>query len=204
MTYRNNLAPITVDEIIEGILAREGGYGDHPADPGGATNHGISLRYAQGIGLDLDGDGDTDADDIRLVNRDKAAALYRQDFLLAPGLDRLPAPLWPILFDWAVNSGPPRAVMGLQRVLNLARAGGGLDFPPLEEDGRVGPKTRKAAVIAEAAMGAYLINALVEERLAFYRRIVAGDAAKAIFLKGWTRRAESFRLSLPTAPNGVS
>ncbi|WP_413205996.1 glycoside hydrolase family 108 protein [Rhodospirillum sp. A1_3_36] len=202
MTYRDLSASAAVDNIIDDILAREGGLVDHPDDPGGITNHGISLRYARGIGLDLNGDGQTDADDVRLVTPDKAAALFRQDFLLAPGLDRLPSSLWPVLFDWAVNSGPPRAIMGLQRVLNLARAGGGLDFPTLEEDGRIGPKTRKAAVIADSAMGAYLINALVEERLAFYRRIVARDASKAVFLKGWTRRAEEFRL--PLNQTGVS
>jgi lysozyme family protein len=202
MTYHHLVSSAAVDGIIEGILAQEGGVVNHPDDPGGITNHGISLRYARGIGLDLNGDGETDADDIRLVTPGKAAALFRQDFLLAPGLDRLPPSLWPVLFDWAVNSGPPRAIMGLQRVLNLARTGGALDYSPLEEDGRIGPRTRKASVIAEAAMGAYLVNALVEERLAFYRRIVARDASKAVFLNGWSRRAESFRL--PLTQTGVS
>jgi lysozyme family protein len=187
------MASAAVDAIIATILRHEGGYVDHPADPGGATNHGVSLRYARGIGLDLDGDGDVDADDIRLVTADRAAALYRQDFLLAPGLDRLPSRLWPILFDWAVNSGPPRAVMGLQRVLNEARTAGLQGYGGLDEDGVVGPLTRMAAEVADGAMGPFLVNALVEERLAFYRRLVAKDPDKAVFLKGWINRANAFR-----------
>jgi lysozyme family protein len=183
---------MTVDEIIAEILRHEGGYVDHPADPGGATNHGVSLRYARGIGLDLDGDGDVDADDIRLVTPAVAAALYRRDFLEQPRIDLLPARLWPILFDWAVNSGPPRAIMGLQRVMNVARVHG-LGYPPLVEDGVIGPATRRAAIMADATMGRGLVNALVEERIAFYRGLVARDPDKGVFLKGWIRRAEAFR-----------
>ena len=55
---RNNFPRAMVE-----ILRCEGGYTDHPSDPGGATNLGISLRFAQDIALDLDDDGDTDATD---------------------------------------------------------------------------------------------------------------------------------------------
>ena len=58
----------TIDEIIDDIIQREGGYNDIKEDKGGATNFGISLRYASGIGLDLDNDGDVDKDDIRIVS----------------------------------------------------------------------------------------------------------------------------------------
>lgn len=83
---------------IDAILRREGVWSDDPADRGGPTRHGISLRYARRIGLDRDGDGDTDADDIRLVTEAEARRLYREDFYRQPGIDGLPAetrpPCW--------------------------------------------------------------------------------------------------------------
>ncbi|ABC22937.1 hypothetical protein F11_11005 [Rhodospirillum rubrum F11] len=189
-------AAARVDALVADILAREGGYGADPADRGGATNHGISLRYAQGIGLDLDGDGDTDKDDIVLVTRDRAAALYRRDFFYGPRLHALPCSLWPVLFDWAVHSGPARAVIGLQSVLNQTRRAGVAGFDSLDEDGRIGARTRKAAEIAEAALGGFLVNALVEERLALLRRLVANDPRLRGFLKGWIARVLTFRVEV--------
>jgi lysozyme family protein len=184
---------MTVDDLIVDVLRREGGYTDHPADKGGATNFGISLRYATGIGLDLDGDGDTDADDIRLVTADKAARLYRMDFYTTPRIDTLPEPIQPVTFDWAVNSGPPRAIMGVQSVLVQA---GFLPNGPRALDGVIGPKTRQAAGQAQSEMGPYFVNAIVCERENFYRRIVRNRPDQAVFLKGWLNRAGEFRVTV--------
>lgn len=188
-------AAAAVDRMIRDILRREGGYVDDPLDPGGATNHGVSLRYARGIGLDLDGDGDTDADDIRLVTPAVAAQLYHDDFYSGPRINRLPAPIQPVVFDWAVNSGPPRAIIGLQGVLNEAYwVDPGLGLAPLDEDGVIGPLTRRAAGAASEALGPVLVNALVDARIAFYHDIVTARPASRRFLRGWLRRAEEFRV----------
>jgi lysozyme family protein len=191
--------PPRIRAMAAGIVLREGGFADHTADPGGATQHGVSLRYARGIGLDLDGDGDTDKDDIRLVSPERAETLFIIDFFTAPRLDRLPRPLHPVMFDFAVHSGAGRAVITLQHVLNQARlaAPDALDYPSLVEDGAMGPKTRRATEQAWKTMDLFLINALVEERLAFLCAIVAADPDKAAFLRGWTRRAETFRRPIP-------
>lgn len=191
-----------IDAMIADILAKEGGYVDHPHDRGGATNHGISLRYAKGIGLDTDGDGDTDQDDIRLVTAAQAAELYREDFFHGPRLDRLPAPIQPVLFDWAVLSGPPRVVSRLQRSLNALRLGPAAGhYARLDEDGRVGPKTRRAAESALSVLGpAAMIDVIVDARLAFHREIVGADPDQRVFLRGWDARAESFRLA-PLPPH---
>jgi lysozyme family protein len=184
-----------IDAMIRDILRHEGGFVDHPNDRGGATNHGVSLRYARGIGLDNDGDGDTDADDIRLVTPDQAAALYREDFFTLPRLHALPAAVQPILFDWSVLSGPPRVIMRFQRLLNTLRLGPvGRRYDELVVDGRVGPKTRRAAEAVESAIGGpRLVNAIVDDRLAFHRRLVGGNPSQRVFLHGWDNRAESFR-----------
>jgi len=176
----------TVDEMIADIIDREGGYNDIDADRGGATNLGVSLRYAKGVGLDLDGDGDTDKDDIRLVTPDVAAALYREDFFIDPRIDRLPDAVQPQVFDCAVNHGPPRAIMFVQTVINLA------GFGPVDVDGVLGPHTRRCAQEAQDEMGGLFSNAIMHERINFYRSIVAKDPEQRTFLKGWLNRAHEF------------
>jgi lysozyme family protein len=178
----------TIEDILDEVLRSEGGFVEDPADPGGATNHGISLLYARGVGLDNDSDGDTDRDDILRVTAEQARELYRGDFWTRPGINRLPGEIQPVMVDWAVNSGPPRPIMALQRVINMARIGFELD-----EDGVIGPKTRRAAQHAQTEMGPYLNNAIVDERLGFYRHLVVGRPAAARFLHGWLARAEHFR-----------
>jgi len=176
-----------VDAAIDGILRREGAWSDDPSDRGGPTRHGISLRYARRVGLDLDRDGEIDAEDIRLVTPVEARRLYRENFYRQPGIDMLPASIMPAMLDAAVNMGPPRAVMQLQGVLN--RAG----FEPLSIDGVIGPKTRAAAAVAARQMGPYLVNALVDERIGWYRRLVDRDPTQRRFLAGWIARAQEFR-----------
>ena len=179
----------TIDEMIEDILKHEGGYVDHPNDKGGATNFGVSLRYARDIGLDNDGDGDTDKDDIRLVTRKQAAKLYKDDFLIKPRISSLPVEYQPQLFDMAVNHGAHRAVTLFQHVLN------DLMGPNLDTDGIVGKKTRQTAEYSVERWGwQHVNNALVDKRIAFFRAIVKNNPKQKVFLKGWLARAESFRV----------
>tara|TARA_R110002110_G_scaffold376568_2_gene586685 strand:+ start:193735 stop:194304 length:570 start_codon:yes stop_codon:yes gene_type:complete len=184
----------TIEDILDEVLRSEGGFVEDPADPGGATNHGISLRYARGVGLDNDGDGDTDRDDILRVTAEQAHELYREDFWARPGINRLPGEIQPVMVDWAVNSGPPRPIMALQRVINLADIGHALD-----DDGVMGPKTRRAAEHAQSEMGPFFNNAIVDERLDFYRRLVDARPDSARFLRGWRARAERFRMEIDIA-----
>ena len=180
---------MTVDEIIDDILQREGGYVDHVDDKGGATNHGMSLRYISGIGLDLDGDGDVDKDDVKLVTLDIARTYYRRDFYFRPHLDALPFELQAQMFDFAINSGPGRAIITLQEVLSELR-----DAAPLQLDGAIGPNTRTAAEQAQMEFGFALTNALAEARESYMRSIVDRDPTQAVFLNGWVKRARSFRI----------
>lgn len=169
------------DRAIATVFAHEGGFADHPSDPGGATNFGISLRFLKGLGLDLDGDGKIDVNDIRTLGREDAAALYRREFWDRHGYDRLPDDIAIKVMDLAVNMGARQAHKLLQRA---CRAAGEM----IDDDGALGPVT-----LATARMFApeVLLPALRSEAAGFYRALVAGRPDLNPFLNGWLRRAYS-------------
>jgi lysozyme family protein len=185
---------LTPYEQAKEIVRREGGWVDHKNDRGGATNYGISLRYAKGIGLDNDGDGDTDADDIRLVTVDQAIDLYLEDFFRAPKIDRFPEAIQPVLFDMAVNAGGGGAIKILQTMLGVIH-----DAVPDKvsdcgrPDGAAGRKTFRAFKEAWDLMGAkVIVNAYCDERKDFYRELVRRRPSQKVFLRGWLHRADEF------------
>lgn len=163
---------------VQIVLRHEGGFVDHPADPGGATNHGISLRYARTLGsmLDLNGDGVVNREDILLVTPAKAAMVYRQWFWQDVRADDLPAGIDLVVFDFAVNSGAGRAAKHLQRAVGA------------EQDGFIGPATL-AAVRLAASRPRSVIDAVCDSRLVFLR----GLRTWPTFGRGWSARVEDVR-----------
>lgn len=81
--------------------------------------------------------------------------------------------------------------MAMQRVINMARIGFELD-----DDGVIGSKTRRAAEQAQSQMGPSFNNAIVDERIAFYRRLARSRPASQRFLRGWHAQAERFRMEI--------
>lgn len=178
-----------IDTMISRILAEEGGFNNRAADRGGPTNCGISLRFAQQINLDLNGDGVVDEADIRLVTPQIAANVYRTYFYTQPGLAMLPTQIQAEVFDIAVNSGANRAIALLQQSLNV------LDGKGIAPDGIIGPVTIQRCNMIIASVGfPKLEDTLVDTREVFYQHIVSLDPAERVFLLGWTRRAEGFRV----------
>ncbi|WP_243367599.1 glycoside hydrolase family 108 protein [Microvirga solisilvae] len=146
------------------VLRHEGGFVQDSRDPGGATNFGITrqtLSRARGKSVS--------DDDVRCLTQEEAAAIYRQFYWDEIRADELPAGLDIALFDLAVNSGPERAVMLLQKVLGV------------EIDGVIGPVTLDAIRYAECIA---TIRALTRERLGFLSRL----AIWPVFGRGWRRR----------------
>lgn len=107
------------DQAFERLIGHEGGYVDHPADPGGRTKYGISQRSYPG-------------EDIRNMTLERAKDLYRRDFWWKAGCDTVPDAVKFDLFDMAVNSGVQPAIRTLQRAVGV------------DDDGVIGPKTMQA------------------------------------------------------------
>ncbi len=179
-------------DMLDRLIAREGGYVEHPADPGGPTKYGISLAWARRVGLDLDRDGDTDRDDIRLIDRDTARTLYHGHFWALPCIDMLPEPLQEPVLDWGVNAGPRVAIRELQKVANSFVRIVGSGMIPLIEDGVIGPRTADIASCVLGKHGTGFHNAYAHARCEFYLRLVKANPANAAFIKGWLSRASEF------------
>ena len=182
--FRPTEADLRFQDCVAVVLQHEGGFVDHAADPGGATNMGISLRYARTLGsmMDLDGDGDVDRDDILLVSPTKAALVYRQWFWADVRGDDLPAGVDLAVFDFAVNSGGMRAAKALQRALRV------------QADGFIGPVT--IAAVRAVNDRARLVNQICDDRLAFMkvaRNSKTGALLWPTFGRGWQRRVDDIR-----------
>ena len=96
------------------IVGLEGGYSDHPADPGGKTRYGITEAVARAHGY---------TGDMRSLPLDVASEIYRADYWDACRCDSLPWPLSLYVFDAAVNQGVQPAIKMLQRALDTLQDG---------------------------------------------------------------------------------
>lgn len=151
------------------ILKHEGGWADHPSDPGGATMKGITIgTYRQWKGRAV-----TKAE-LRAISDEEVAAIYKRNYWDKVRGDDLPAGLDLVAFDAAVNSGPARGARWLQTALGVAA------------DGKIGPKTIAAALEADAATA---INRALDVRLSFLK----GLKTWPTFGKGWGRRVSDVR-----------
>ncbi len=66
----------SVQQIAADIVRREGGFVNDPNDPGGATNHGVTIHTMRRLGLDLTGDGRVDTDDVRQLTIAQAQGIF--------------------------------------------------------------------------------------------------------------------------------
>lgn len=181
----------TVREIAEGIVAREGGYVNDPDDPGGATNHGVTIGTMRRLGLDLTGDGQVTEADVRKLTRAQATDIFVRHYFTAPRIDALPEPLQPQVFDMYVNSGA-NAVKILQRLLT------DMGFP-CDADGAIGPQTARAAHAAAEAAPTHLPDAYAIARRNWYYALADSRPASRKYARrqdggkgGWISRAEEF------------
>ncbi len=168
-----------IDDLIDAVIDREGGYSNHPADRGGATRWGITEAVARANGY---------AGDMRHFAREAAAAIYRQLYWQRPRFDQVATRAPTIaaeLFDTGVNMGPAVATGFFQRALNALNRGAS-DYPDVLFDGRIGAQTLAAldGYLANRAESVLLkaIEALQGER---YLSLAEQRPANEAFLYGW-------------------
>jgi lysozyme family protein len=181
----------SVIDIAREIVAREGGYANDPADPGGATNHGVTIGTMRRLGLDLDGDGRITEADVRRLSKDRARDIYVEHYFRRPGLEQLPEALQPSVFDMYVNAGT-NAIRVLQRLLNEMGES-------LRVDGQLGPLTLAAARRAAAAAPDHIADAYGIARRNYYYALADARPASRKYARrrdggkgGWILRAEEF------------
>jgi len=146
------------------LLEHEGGYVNHPSDPGGETNLGVTRAvYEQYAGRQVM-DGEMEG-----LTHDDVYPIYRENYWNRVRGDDLPSGVDWSVFDWGVNSGTSRAAKALQRIVGV------------EQDGGIGPMTLQAVLEVEPAE---IVEQMHHMRDGFYRSLSTFDT----FGRGWIRR----------------
>jgi lysozyme family protein len=157
------------DACMPFIFKAEGGFSDNPADPGGATNFGITLATLKSY----EGNPNLTAQDVKDLTPATAREIYRSNYWNRMQCGSLPDGLDLEIFDFGVNAGPGEAVKALQKIVGVTA------------DGSIGP-------ITLAALGQLkprdLISQYSQARLAFYRSL-----NNPAFEQGWATRVDQIQ-----------
>lgn len=147
------------EKAVSRVLSHEGGYVNNPLDPGKETIWGITARIARRNHYD---------GDMRFMPREFAIDIYHQEYWLPIRGEDLPFPLSFLLFDAAVNSGPPQSIKWLQKICKI------------NDDGIFGPITFSSA----QKLDPFDYPLLIAQRGEFQASLPTWPA----FGKGWARR----------------
>jgi lysozyme family protein len=146
-------------DAVTFTLEWEGGLVDHPNDPGGRTNFGLSQRQFPDL-------------DLSTLTRQNAIAIYFQEYWVPIRGDELPPAVAFALFDFAVNSGVSRAIRTLQRIVHV------------RVDGALGPKTLHALSFYSHVK---VLSQIMQHRAELLLRLASKPQFKP-FARGWARR----------------
>lgn len=151
---------LTFQQIFNRLMGHEGGYANHPQDPGGETNWGITKRTALANGY---------TGSMRAMTREQAYQIYEKAFWQRYNCDQLTPSVAYQFFDAVVNHGSGNASRMLQRAAGVA------------DDGVIGKITLKAI---NAMSENDLLLRFNAERLKFYTKL----STFSTFGKGWVNR----------------
>lgn len=163
------------DASMRQYLKHEGGYVDHPRDPGGATNLGITQKTL----ADWRGRPVTKAE-VKALTVAEAINIYRHKYAGVIKYDQLPSGLDHVTLDPAINSGPKRGAQWLQSALGV------------KADGRIGDETLAKARKAN-------VPQVIQKACAIRMGFLRGLKIWGTFGKGWSRRVaevEAFSMKL--------
>ena len=153
-------------KCLEVILHHEGGYVNHPKDPGGETNLGVTKRVYEEFG---------GTKDMKDLTQEDVEPIYEKNYWDKLKCDDMPDGLDLMLFDFGVNAGPGRAAKYLQTMIGTVA------------DGGIGPNTlAKVAEYVEEHGLAKAIDNYQEARQSYYEKLSTFET----FGRGWTRRVD--------------
>lgn len=174
---------MTIDDVIDGILDREGPYVNHPSDPGGATTWGITQSVARANGY---------AGHMRDLPKSTAREIYRREYVVKPGF--LPiAEVDPLVaeevIDSGVNAGQARAALWFQQSLNMLNRRQA-DYADIAEDGKIGPRSIAAFQALRRKRGdararSLMLKALNGLQFMHYFSLAKGGTKFEDFMVGW-------------------
>jgi lysozyme family protein len=157
-------------KAFEQMLSSEGGYVNHPSDPGGMTNLGVTKRvWEEWVGRE------SNEKEMRSLTPDMVESLYKRKFWDACKCDDLPNGIDYLVFDFAVNAGPGRSAKILQTAIGVPA------------DGGIGPITLAAVNAQEPDV---LIEKFSQAKEDFYRSLNTFDT----FGKGWLNRVAAVKV----------
>lgn len=165
-----------IQPLADFILSFEGGYSNHPADKGGPTNMGVTLKTWQTQGYDKNNDGRIDAKDVKLITKNDATSILRRCYWNRWKADGIKdQSIANILVDWVWISGTPGITI-VQAMLGI------------RADGIVGSRTLKAL---NAQNPQQFFARIKARRKQYIAGIIARNPSKRVFEKGWLRRLEA-------------
>jgi lysozyme family protein len=148
------------DDAFDRLMGHEGGYSNHPDDPGAETMWGITHDTAKRNGY---------FGEMRALPKDTAKEIARRQYWDAVSADSMPAAVRFDLFDGAYNSGPKQAIKWLQRACFV------------DDDGVVGPRTLMAA-------NTYHGQALAARYNGYRLDMMTDLKTWPVFGRGWSKR----------------
>lgn len=164
---------MTLDDIIDQVIRREGGFVHDPADRGGATTYGITQRT-----LEQFRKRPVTVEDVMNLTESEARQIYREEYIVRPGFMQIQSDaVRALVVDCAVNHGVKRAVLLLQEAAHVFM------------DGILGPQTLQAA---NRMTPVALYRRMCAARVRLYGHIISRDHSQAKFAAGWLNRAAEF------------
>ena len=170
-------------QTTEWLLVHEGGFVNHPRDPGGATNRGVTQAVYNGYRARMGRPQQT----VRNITTAEVYDIYRTQYWDKVWADQMPAGLDYAVYDFAVNSGPSRSIKFLQRILGVG------------DDGVMGNVTMGAIAALSDQQVDETIRALCTNRWNWMKRLRTWDT----FGRGWTRRVMGEEIGVQDRDHGV-
>jgi len=153
-------------EALEVILHHEGGYVNHPKDPGGETNLGVTKRVYEDFGGEKE---------MKELVKEDVEPIYKKNYWDRVKGNDLPEGLDLCIFDFAVNAGPGRAAKFIQRLVNTT------------VDGGIGPNTIKCI---NDHVEKYGVSTTIDQYQSARHNYYQGLSTFETFGRGWTRRVD--------------